>query len=67
MNPKENRRWLSVYEVSIMLNCHPQTVYAWIDSGRLKAARIGRRFLRVDGKLLEAELEAQAAAGSRPR
>ena len=67
MSPNENRRWLTVREVADILKCHPMTVYAWIDSGRLKAARIGRRFLRVDGKLLEAELEAQAAAGSRPR
>ncbi|MDP2914910.1 MAG: helix-turn-helix domain-containing protein [Candidatus Aminicenantes bacterium] len=58
----EGRRWLSVQEVAALLNCHVMTVYGWIDSGRLKAARIGRRFVRVDGRALEGELERQAAS-----
>ena len=57
----ERRRWLTVREVAALLNCHVMTVYGWIDSGRLKAARIGRRFVRVDLKSLEIDIEKQAA------
>jgi excisionase family DNA binding protein len=42
------------------LGCHLQTVYSWIDSGKLVAARVGRRFIRVDLKSLEEDLEVQA-------
>jgi excisionase family DNA binding protein len=55
----ENRRWISPREAAVYLGCHLQTVYGWIDSGKLVAARVGRRFVRVDLKALEAGLEKQ--------
>ena len=53
------RRWISPREAAEYLGCHLQTVYGWIDSGKLVAARVGRRFVRVDLKALEADLEKQ--------
>lgn len=53
------RRWISPREAAVYLGCHLQTIYSWIDSGKLAAARVGRRFVRVDFKALEADLEKQ--------
>jgi len=55
----EGRRWISPRECSEILGCHLMTVYSWINSGKLVAARIGRRFVRVDLKALEEDLEKQ--------
>ena len=55
----EGRRWITVRECAEFLGCHLQTVYSWIDSGKLVAARVGRRFVRVDLKALENDLEKQ--------
>ena len=53
------RRWISVRACSEYLGCHLQTVYSWIDSHRIRAARIGRA-IRIDLWALEADLEAWA-------
>ena len=55
----EGRRWISPRECAEFLGCHLQTVYGWIDSGKIVAARVGRRFVRVDLKALEKDLEKQ--------
>jgi excisionase family DNA binding protein len=45
---------LDVREVARRLKCHPDTVYALIGSGRLKAKRLGKqRALRVAVRSLE--------------
>jgi len=54
------RRWISPREAAEYLGCHLQTVYGWIDSGKLVAARIGRRFVRIDFQALKGDLTAQA-------
>ena len=57
------RRWISPRETAEYLDCHLQTVYAWIDSGKLPAVRIGRS-VRVDLRALEAEFERQVSEHS---
>jgi excisionase family DNA binding protein len=45
---------LDVYEVARRLKCHPDTVYALIRSGQLRAKRLGKqRAIRVPVKALE--------------
>jgi excisionase family DNA binding protein len=58
------RRWLTVREVAELLRAHPKTIFAWVSSGKLPAARIGNRFVRIDGKALEAELERQVLSAN---
>jgi excisionase family DNA binding protein len=53
------RRWIPPREAAEYLNIHLMTVYAWIDSGKLPAAHIGR-LIRVDLCALEAYLERQS-------
>ena len=54
-------RWITVVEAAELLSAHPQTLYGWVSSGKLAAARIGRRFIRIDRVALERELERMAA------
>lgn len=55
-----NRRWITPRETAEYLDCHLMTVYAWIDSGRIPAVRIGRS-VRIDLRALEADLERQVS------
>ena len=53
------RRWITVRETAELLSVHSMSVRKWIDTGKIKAIRIGRS-VRVDLRALETQLEAQA-------
>jgi excisionase family DNA binding protein len=55
---ENGRRWLSIREVSKLLNVHEITLYRLIARGQVPAARLGGR-LFIDWKRLEEQLEAQ--------
>jgi len=55
---ENGRRWLSIREVSKLLNVHEITLYRLIARGQVPAAKLGGRVL-IDWQKLEAELEAQ--------
>jgi excisionase family DNA binding protein len=65
-----DRRWISPRATADYLGCHLQTIYAWIASGEIPSARIGRKVLvdriRLD-KRLEAQLERQSQLRGRSR
>lgn len=50
------RRWISPKSASLYLGVHLQTVYTWIDNGRIPAAKLGRS-VRVDRRSLDKMLE----------
>jgi excisionase family DNA binding protein len=56
--PDNRRRWISPREAADILGIHTMTAYAWIASGLLPSARIGRKVF-IDRRLLEEGLEAQ--------
>lgn len=62
--------WLTVQQVSTELKIHPATVRAWINSGRLRAVRVGRewrvRRSEVDRALMTDASPAYAAQESEP-
>jgi len=43
-----NKQYLSAAEAAEELNVCRSTVYRWIDSGRLKAYRVGPQLIRID-------------------
>jgi excisionase family DNA binding protein len=67
----EGRRWISCREAADYLGVHPQTVYAWVESGAIPAVRInhngkpGRHnaTVRIDLKALDADLERKTTGG----
>jgi len=59
MSPNE-RRWLTISEISELISVNPKTASAWALCGRLPAARIGGRGpWRIDRLKLEESLESQ--------
>jgi excisionase family DNA binding protein len=52
------RRWISPRDAAEYMKVHVMTVYSWIDSGKIPAARIGR-LVRIDLRALEADLDVQ--------
>jgi excisionase family DNA binding protein len=55
--------YLTVAEVAELLKLNPQTIYNWIDAGKLPATRAGNRRVRI----ARADLDAFLDAGSSPR
>jgi excisionase family DNA binding protein len=55
---ENGRRWLSIREVSKLLNVHEITLFRLIARGQVPAARLGGR-LFIYWKRLEEQLEAQ--------
>jgi excisionase family DNA binding protein len=55
------KRWISPREAAEYIGCHVMTVYAWIASGTVPSARLGRKVL-VDRRQLDAQLEGQLQA-----
>lgn len=53
-----NNQLLTVQQAADMLNVKPQTVYVWIQSGRLPAHRIGSRGVRLQHSQVQATLQA---------
>jgi len=62
----ETTRFLTIDQVSNLLQLHKQTVYIMAARGQLPAVRIGR-VLRIDGQRLEAQLENQIAGQQKGR
>lgn len=53
-------KYLTVEEAAALVHTHPETIRVWVRSGRLPAARIGRRILinaeTLKGLLAEAAI-----------
>ena len=71
----EGRRWISCREAADYLGVHPQTVYAWVESGAIPAVRINHRgsgghhnaTVRIDLKALDSDLERRMTGGKRSK
>ena len=42
-----NQELLTVYEAALAAKCNQMTVRRWIDSGELKAIKLGDRMIRI--------------------
>ena len=65
--PSDERRFYSVSQVAALLGVNRVTVWRWIRSGRLPAARLGDRVTRIEHSDLERVLSRVESAGSEPR
>ena len=59
MNPE--RRWLTISQAADFLQINLKTCYSMAARGELPSVRLGKRSLRIDGRVLEADLERQVA------
>lgn len=64
MTTQNRAPWLTVKAVAEELSASPMTVYRLIDSGELKALRMGARSIRIKREHLEEYLENQTAAAA---
>lgn len=71
----EGRRWISCREAAQYLGVHAQTIYAWVESGAIPAARINQRgsngrhnaTIRIDLRELDSDLERRMTGGRKSR
>jgi len=52
----EDSAYYDIPEVVKMLNMHKKTIYIWIRQGKLKAHKLGRKYL-ISGKVLRRFIE----------
>ena len=53
------RRWLTIAQASDFLQINIKTCYSMAARGELPCVKVGRRTLRIDGRRLSEQLEAQ--------
>ena len=58
----ESSEWMTVKEIADTIRVHPSTVREWIRSGRLKAAKFGKKDYRIKREDYEKFLEKRRTA-----